>query len=47
MKQIQSYLSEEDLNKLKTISKKQGLLVATLIRQIIIKYLDSMRNEAS
>lgn len=38
-KQIQSYISEEDYSKLKYEADKQGLLFATLVRQIIINYL--------
>ncbi len=38
-RQIQSYISEEDYSKLKLIAEKEGLLFATLIRQIIINYL--------
>ncbi len=44
-KQIQSYLSEEDYNKLKIIADKQGLLFATLVRQIILNYLKTVKNE--
>ena len=38
-RQIQSYISEEDYSKLKLIAEKEGLLFATLIRQIILNYL--------
>lgn len=38
-KQIQGYLSEEDYSKLKDIAESQGLLFATLLRQIIKNYL--------
>lgn len=41
-KQIQSYLSEEDYLKLKENADKQGLLFATLVRQIIINYLKTI-----
>lgn len=41
-KQIQSYLSEEDYLKLKKNADKQGLLFATLVRQIIINYLKTI-----
>jgi predicted DNA binding CopG/RHH family protein len=44
-KQIQSYLSEEDYNKLKIIADKQGLLFATLVRQIILNYLKTIKND--
>jgi predicted DNA binding CopG/RHH family protein len=44
-KQIQSYLSTEDYNQLKEIANKQGLLFATLVRQIIINYLKTSNNE--
>ena len=43
-KQIQSYISQEDYNKLKSIADEQGLLFATLIRQIILNYLKT-KNE--
>jgi hypothetical protein len=43
-RQIQSYISQEDYNKLKLISEKEGLLFATLIRQIIINYLNGKKN---
>lgn len=43
-KQIQSYISQEDYNKLKNIADNQGLLFATLVRQIILNYLKT-RNE--
>lgn len=42
-RQIQSYISEEDYSKLKLIAEKEGLLFATLIRQIIINYLKSKK----
>jgi predicted DNA binding CopG/RHH family protein len=44
-KQIQSYLSEEDYNKLKSIADQQGLLFATLVRQIILNYLKTIKSE--
>jgi predicted DNA binding CopG/RHH family protein len=44
-KQIQSYISEEDYNELKKIAKSQGLLFATLIRQIIVNYLKTVKND--
>lgn len=43
-KQIQSYISQEDYNKLKSIADEQGLLFATLIRQIILNYLKTSKN---
>lgn len=43
-KQIQSYISQEDYNELKNIADEQGLLFATLIRQIIINYLKTTNN---
>jgi hypothetical protein len=43
-KQIQSYLSQEDYDTLKSIADKQGLLFATLVRQIIINYLKTVKN---
>jgi predicted DNA binding CopG/RHH family protein len=42
-KQIQSYISEEDYSKLKLIAEKDGLLFATLIRQIIVNYLKTKK----
>lgn len=44
-KQIQSYISQEDYIKLKEIASNQGLLFATLIRQIIINYLKTIKCE--
>lgn len=44
-RQIQSYISEEDYSKLKLIAEKEGLLFATLIRQIIINYLKTKNND--
>ena len=44
-RQIQSYISEEDYSNLKLIAEKEGLLFATLIRQIIINYLKSKNND--
>lgn len=44
-KQIQSYVSEELYSQLKQVAKSQGLLVATLIRQLIINYLKSIKND--
>ena len=44
-KQIQSYISQEDYNKLKNIADEQGLLFATLIRQIILNYLRAINND--
>ena len=38
-KQIQGYISEADYSKLKEIAGNQGLLFATLLRQIIKNYL--------
>jgi len=38
-KQIQGYISIEDYNSLKLIADSQGLLFATLLRQIIKQYL--------
>lgn len=43
-KQIQSYISEQDYNELKKISQENGLLFATLIRQILINYLKDKKN---
>lgn len=43
-KQIQSYISEQDYNDLKKISQENGLLFATLIRQILINYLKDKKN---
>ena len=45
-KQIQSYLSEEDYSKLKEVANKQGLCFATLVRQIIINYLKTIKNDS-
>ena len=42
-RQIQSYISEEDYSKLKLIAEKEGLLFATLIRQIILNYLKTKK----
>ena len=42
-RQIQSYISEEDYSKLKLIAEKEGLLFATLVRQIIINYLKTKK----
>jgi predicted DNA-binding protein len=44
-KQIQSYISEENYDKLKSIAEEQGLLFATLVRQIILNYLKTINNE--
>ena len=44
-RQIQSYISEEDYSKLKLIAEKEGLLFATLIRQILINYLKTKKND--
>ena len=44
-RQIQSYISEEDYSKLKLIAEKEGLLFATLVRQIIINYLKTKNND--
>lgn len=44
-KQIQSYISQEDYNKLKNIADEQGLLFATLVRQIILNYLKTSKND--
>ncbi len=44
-RQIQSYISEEDYSKLKLIAEKEGLLFATLIRQIIINFLKTKNND--
>jgi len=38
-KQIQSYLTETDHNRLKTVADKRGLSVASLIRELILNYL--------
>lgn len=42
-RQIQSYISEEDYSKLKLIAEKEGLLFATLVRQIILNYLKTKK----
>ena len=39
MRQIQSYISEEDYDELKVIAVENGVLFATLVRQIIKRYL--------
>lgn len=44
-KQIQSYIFQEDYNKLKNIVDEQGLLFATLVRQIIFNYLKTVKSE--
>lgn len=44
-KQIQSYISEEQYEALKLIAENQGLLFATLVRQILINYLKTKENE--
>lgn len=44
-RQIQSYISEEDYNQLKKIADDNGLLFATLVRQIIINYLKLLKND--
>ena len=44
-RQIQSYISEEDYSKLKLIAEKEGLLFATLIRQIVLNYLKTTAND--
>ena len=44
-KQIQSSVSEELYSQLKQVAKSRGLLVATLIRQLIINYLKSIKND--
>lgn len=44
-KQIQSYISEEQYEALKSIAENQGLLFATLVRQILINYLKTKENE--
>lgn len=38
-KQIQSYILESDYSKLKKLADSQGLLFATLVRQILINHL--------
>jgi len=42
-KQIQSYLSMEDYKKMKEIANKEGILFATLVRQIILKFLETKK----
>ena len=42
-RQIQSYISDEDYSKLKLIEEKEGILFATLVRQIIISYLKTKK----
>ena len=44
-KQIQGYISEADYAKLKEIADSQGLLFATLLRQIIKNYLKTNDKE--
>ena len=44
-KQIQSYISEEQYEALKSIAENQGLLFATLVRQILINYLKTNSND--
>ena len=44
-KQIQSYVSEEVYLLLKQVAKSQGLLPATLIRQLIINHLKTIKND--
>lgn len=45
-KQIQGYISIEDYDSLKLIADSQGLLFATLLRQIIKNYLKQNEKES-
>lgn len=44
-KQIQSYVSVDVYAQLKQVAEEQGLLVATLIRQLILNYLKQQKND--
>lgn len=43
-KQIQSYVSVDVYTQLKQVAEEQGLLVATLIRQLILNYLKQQKS---
>jgi len=43
-KQIQSYVSFDVYTQLKQVAEEQGLLVATLIRQLILNYLKQQKS---